>query len=108
MFQRKIYNANRSLFASVEVRDVSITGEDNTSVEDEDERESSDQLQQVSFEIGLSVPLEEVLYDPANARLTNDTSTQSANSSVATSTQTTVDEVTESASEEALTEETSV
>ena len=73
MFQRKVYNANRRLFSAVEVNEVSVTNDysdDEGQTTDDDN--TSVRKQEVTFSVALSVPLEEVLFDPEKARMTDD------------------------------------
>lgn len=79
MFQRKVYNANRKLFSAVDVKEVNIS---RNLVDSSEEDISSPQSvlsgseQEVTFSVELGIDLEEVLYDPAEARLVDDVSVE--------------------------------
>lgn len=64
IFQRKVYNSNQRLFSRVAVSDVNVDETSSVGV-----GSSGAESEKVTFAVELTVPLEEVLYDPAEARL---------------------------------------
>lgn len=68
MFQRKIYNLNSKLFSSFTLQEVTLSNEIAAAGEGSDPATALEDEQRVTFSVALTVPLEEVLYDPETAR----------------------------------------